>query len=56
MQNFVGVGACTDQQAKFIGFDRPIMDTRESVGVVILIALLVMTTIVRLIYVRFFKK
>ena len=56
MQNWVGAGACSDQQTKFIGFGSPIMDSRESAGVAILIALLVMVIILRLVYVRFFLK
>ncbi len=56
MQNWFGMGACTDQQNKFIGYGSPMMDDRESFGAVVLIAILVIAVFTRFVYATYFKK
>ena len=41
MQNWVGTGACTDSQQKFLGFAHSFMDGRESFAALLLLFFLV---------------
>jgi hypothetical protein len=56
MQNWVGVGACTDQQNKFIGYGDFMMRDREFIGIAVLVLILVIATLTRFVYVSYFKK
>lgn len=52
IQNWVGTGACTDNQKSFIGFDHPFMQGREFLGVVVLCFFLI---VLGYVYLKYFK-